>query len=647
MLQKPLSYKLAAIIIAIMFFTNGLNAQVNLSQGLMAYYPFSGNALDSSGNGNNPIFNSATLAEDRFGNPFSSYSFDGSSSFIRIPNSNSLNAGNKLSFSLWVKINAFSNDLCSGNALFNKGFETSNGVYDGMFGNAPFGNFSGINFCSTPTDTSNISFYGAGIGEYDSITPLLRTGKWYHVVFVYDNTISYLYVDNKLVSKGLPQTTFTNNYDLILGKYPTNNYFLNGALDEIRIYNRTITPDEVTALFSNCSGKNSSQSVMTSTVDASSKFISVKMDNKPNSIADSSKNEITMFTWTANSIGLPLYNGRTFIKYDVTNIPKNAIINNAKLYLFAKKTGALNGLSGSPTFGTANSVLMQKIVSPWNAINLNFSNIPAIDSNSQQELAQSSNTAQDYTVDMTNFVQDWVNDPNSNYGVMMRMKTENNPYNSMVFESAQSPDSNRRARVEICYSLTLPLPTTLKLFTAVALENNEARIIINTTNEINAAYLVIEKSANGLYFESVTSLLAKGKTSLNEYFYSDKSNTPYQSKIYYRLKMIDKDGSYRYSNVISVTFINAPNDQPFQVEVYPNPVKGIASGINVITTKEQAISISVFDINGKMLFQQKQNTIKGYNHFELPSFNNAKVGTYNVRVSSDFGVVNEKIIKSE
>jgi len=78
----------------LLLFSNSLFAQVNLNQGLVAYYPFSGNANDQSGNNNNnPGFNNATLTTDRFGNPNSAYSFNGIDNYIQIPNnpSQSLN----------------------------------------------------------------------------------------------------------------------------------------------------------------------------------------------------------------------------------------------------------------------------------------------------------------------------------------------------------------------------------------------------------------------------------------------------------------------------------------------------------------------------------------------------------------------------
>ena len=58
----------------------------DLNDGLVAYYPFNGNANDESGNGNDGTVNGATLTEDRCGNANSAYSFDGADDYIDIGN---------------------------------------------------------------------------------------------------------------------------------------------------------------------------------------------------------------------------------------------------------------------------------------------------------------------------------------------------------------------------------------------------------------------------------------------------------------------------------------------------------------------------------------------------------------------------------
>src|SRR5256885_16568574 len=87
--------------------------------GLLAYYPFTGNANDASGNNNNPVFNNATLTSDRFGNAGRAYSFNGIDNYMRIPNSPSLNPANQISICVWVKVAGFYQDKCHGESSKN------------------------------------------------------------------------------------------------------------------------------------------------------------------------------------------------------------------------------------------------------------------------------------------------------------------------------------------------------------------------------------------------------------------------------------------------------------------------------------------------------------------------------------------------
>ena len=104
--------------------------QVNLNLGLRAYYPFSGNANDVSGNNNNPVFNNATLTADRLGNPNSAYHFNGVYQYMRIPNKPSLNFGNTISLSVWVRPKGFYYGICHASQMIRKGGGNYNpGIY--------------------------------------------------------------------------------------------------------------------------------------------------------------------------------------------------------------------------------------------------------------------------------------------------------------------------------------------------------------------------------------------------------------------------------------------------------------------------------------------------------------------------------------
>ena len=234
-LKKKLLTLLSVCMVSICF------GQVNLNVGLRAYYPFSGNASDVSGNNNNPVFNNAVLTADRAGNPNSAYHFNGSSSYMKVLNSPTINFVNKMSIALWVKPTGFYTGTCYNNMMVIKGdmdylpeyyFMRFSDVYTG---------------CTAPTTTQE-RFYSTGT---IAATPIIQLNRWYSVVWTYDGTSSKLYVDCELKQDTyIPGLGFTNAYDLYIGHL--NNaafpYWLNGDLDEIRLYDRVLNQDEVNVL---------------------------------------------------------------------------------------------------------------------------------------------------------------------------------------------------------------------------------------------------------------------------------------------------------------------------------------------------------------------------------------------------------------
>ncbi|KPA19280.1 hypothetical protein MHK_000504 [Candidatus Magnetomorum sp. HK-1] len=76
---------------------------ISLDHGLVAYYPFNGNANDESGNGNDGVVNGATLTIDRYGNNDSAYLFDGDNDYINVKDSSSLDISSTITISCWIK----------------------------------------------------------------------------------------------------------------------------------------------------------------------------------------------------------------------------------------------------------------------------------------------------------------------------------------------------------------------------------------------------------------------------------------------------------------------------------------------------------------------------------------------------------------
>lgn len=235
-MKKILLYLLLTPLVSISY------SQVKLDSGLIAYYPFNGNADDVSGNKNNPIHNSATLTADRMGNANQAYHFNGKNSYMQVRNHPSLNTADQMSIAVWVRPTGYYKGKCSANTVLMKGDNDNKpGIYFIRFADLTTG-------CST-INYNNEMFQAAG-GVVTN-TPLVNLNQWYSVVWVCNNNTISLYVDSVLCSS-VPGSynSFSNRYDLFIGHHndATFPYWFTGDLDEIRIYDRSLTKEEVLLL---------------------------------------------------------------------------------------------------------------------------------------------------------------------------------------------------------------------------------------------------------------------------------------------------------------------------------------------------------------------------------------------------------------
>jgi hypothetical protein len=205
--------------------------------GLVAYYPFNGNANDESGNGNDGVASEGvTFVADRFGTANSACRFDGISGAITAPQGN-LSQNNNISLSLWIKA-----DDLTGNP---PPVPSQSGVYYFLEAN-DFGaaqNDDQIAF-AIPSATTNQTNAAAG-------TVTVGSETWYHFAGTYDNTTIRAYVNGVLVHETYwPGPLFARNWPLSFGF--KDQWFWRGTLDDVRIYNRVLTANEILSLYVGC-----------------------------------------------------------------------------------------------------------------------------------------------------------------------------------------------------------------------------------------------------------------------------------------------------------------------------------------------------------------------------------------------------------
>lgn len=241
-------------LLTLLFFFNFLTSsfsQVDLTNGLVAYYPFNGDANDASGNGNHAIANNATLAVDRFGNANSAYYFNGIDNYMQIPNAPSINPTSQISLCAFVKPMGFYGGPCHGNSILMKGdADYLPGNYLMRFDDNAY--TSQNNCFTTLVDSIHQNFYSVNAQTPPpGYTPYLAKDQWYCLVYTYDGTFGKFYVDGVLINtESAPGLSFSNGYDLFFGRlnHPSYPYWFKGFLDDIRIYNRALNDLEVSAI---------------------------------------------------------------------------------------------------------------------------------------------------------------------------------------------------------------------------------------------------------------------------------------------------------------------------------------------------------------------------------------------------------------
>ncbi len=214
------------------------NAQSQVTNGLTAKYSFNyGNANDEIGTNNGIIFG-ATPSTDRFGNPNHAYYFE-DGDYIALLNSPALKSSN-MTISIWVKFENF---------LFSS--VNKNHVY--VVPNAP----SGANFMSASIslDNSGQMFCGSqntsGGSAFMTTSAFVNYSNWHHIVlaFGFDSLHTYVNGVKQSMFKGF-NTIYTND-SVFIGKsgHATWKGNLNGYVDDLRVYDRVLSPAEVDSLY--------------------------------------------------------------------------------------------------------------------------------------------------------------------------------------------------------------------------------------------------------------------------------------------------------------------------------------------------------------------------------------------------------------
>jgi hypothetical protein len=208
----------------------------SLAQGLVGYWPFCGNALDESGNNNHGTVNGATLTADRFGNAGSAYGFDGVNDNITIQNSLLPNTASDYTISTWANAETFS----GGSVVLTDRFGGSYAYKYGL----------GI----LPDSSYYANIYDSVIENIAKSMFKAKSNVWVNMTSSYNslsNSIK-LFINGLLIDSVIRTAAWNNvSNPTVIGQYvgPISSNYFHGQLDDIAIWNRALTPQEIKQVY--------------------------------------------------------------------------------------------------------------------------------------------------------------------------------------------------------------------------------------------------------------------------------------------------------------------------------------------------------------------------------------------------------------
>jgi len=228
-----------------------MDSMDSLKTGLIAYYPFNNNVKDESGNKHDGKKFNLTCTFDRNNHPNSAYYFNGISSYVKIKDSKDLRLANtSFSINYWVRLEGY-NESHGSAVLHKRGGGSTNGWGTSITGaSAAFTEVGKVGRAAYRVSGGNDPL---SVGEQ-----YLEEDKWYMITLSYniDSQVFKIYVNGNIetTTPNIPSPNALASADLYLGRdsiFPEDStppYFLKGKLDDIRLYGRVLSQNQINNL---------------------------------------------------------------------------------------------------------------------------------------------------------------------------------------------------------------------------------------------------------------------------------------------------------------------------------------------------------------------------------------------------------------
>lgn len=270
--------------------------------------------------------------------------------------------------------------------------------------------------------------------------------------------------------------------------------------------------------------------------------------------------------------------------------------------------------------GTKNSVAvtnptLTKLVSSTTVFSIAGNKATAAPTSGQGGSANSTSTDQSGTV-VVDFGSTQLDQVTIHYG--NHTNADNDPGQQFIMVGA------------VAFQPVSTLPLTLTSFNGI-FKNNTVQLNWTTSLEENVDKFVVEKSANGTDWQPFTTVKATGNSIItNEYNTTDATVAAVN---YYRLKMVDIDGKYTYSQTIQIRSNGA---ERAGIKLYPNPATSLTT-LSITSDNKLAAHIKLYNQFGLQLQHLQRTLIAGSNNIPVPGIGTLPTGAYIITVEDETG----------
>jgi uncharacterized repeat protein (TIGR01451 family) len=234
-----------------------------------------------------------------------------------------------------------------------------------------------------------------------------------------------------------------------------------------------------------------------------------------------------------------------------------------------------------------------------------------------------------------------------NYAVRFRVKADEIPGSvintARIYGNSPQGDLFTDDGTAVIGEEGAPMPVTMTSFLAT-LSSNKQNCLLKwiTESETDNAYFEIQRSNDGVHFEYRGKVAGNGTTSLTkQYDYNDEINGLF-NVIYYRLKIIDKDGKYSFSKIIALKINGNNTNEHFNV--YPNPFYSDIK-IELLGARKETGVIRFISFEGKEVLRRSVEVEKGTNIIVLKDLNYLPRGNYILEMTTSTNKIIRKITK--